>query len=174
MSLLLFSGAKNPEAKILSGCCPASDVMTGMRLKCLLKRSYVSQIVADFFSEMAGKFPPATASGISRLSPFHVQWWRERLGGWSWGWWAPQLPSSPGSLQSSPMPTDQLKVQQRSQKAHLYRVPQCMPPRRNWDSPKPSLNSDCAPPPGTKGGGGHTRLRVRGWGSPNSDDWRKA
>ncbi len=21
--------------------------------------------------------------------------------------------------------------------------------------------------------GGHTRLRVRGWGSPNSDDWRK-
>jgi hypothetical protein len=24
------------------------------------------------------------------------------------------------------------------------------------------------------GGGGHTRLRVRGWGSPNSDDWRKS
>jgi hypothetical protein len=23
-------------------------------------------------------------------------------------------------------------------------------------------------------GGGHTRLRVRGWGSPNSDDWRKS
>ncbi len=22
--------------------------------------------------------------------------------------------------------------------------------------------------------GGHTRLRVRGWGSPNSDDWRKS
>ncbi len=22
-------------------------------------------------------------------------------------------------------------------------------------------------------GGGHTRLRVRGWGSPNFDDWRK-
>jgi hypothetical protein len=21
-------------------------------------------------------------------------------------------------------------------------------------------------------GGGHTRLRARGWGSPNSDDWR--
>ncbi len=28
-------------------------------------------------------------------------------------------------------------------------------------------------PPGTKGGGGvHTRLRMRGWESPNSDDWR--
>ncbi len=28
-------------------------------------------------------------------------------------------------------------------------------------------------PPGTKGGGRHTRLRVRGWESPDSDDWRK-
>jgi hypothetical protein len=37
----------------------------------------------------------------------------------------------------------------------------------------PPLTSECAPPPGTKGGG-HTRLRVRGWGSPNSDDWRKS
>ncbi len=24
-----------------------------------------------------------------------------------------------------------------------------------------------------KGGGGYTLARVRGWGSPNSDDWRK-
>ncbi len=53
-------------------------------------------------------------------------------------------------------------------------VLQCLSPRRNWDSPTPSLPSECAPPPGTKGGGGHTRLRVRGWGSPNSYDWRKA
>ncbi len=29
------------------------------------------------------------------------------------------------------------------------------------------------PPPEPKGGG-HTRVRVRGWGSPNSDDWRKS
>ncbi len=44
----------------------------------------------------------------------------------------------------------------------------------NWASPNPSLASECAPPPGTKGwGGGHTRVRVRGWGSPNSNDWRK-
>jgi hypothetical protein len=48
-----------------------------------------------------------------------------------------------------------------------------MSPRRNWDSPNPSLASECAPPPRT-GGGGHTRLRVRGWGSPNSDEWRKS
>ena len=27
-----------------------------------------------------------------------------------------------------------------------------MSPRRNWDSPTPSLASKCAPPPRTKGG----------------------
>jgi hypothetical protein len=27
-----------------------------------------------------------------------------------------------------------------------------MSPRRNWDSPTPSLAKECAPPPGTKGG----------------------
>jgi hypothetical protein len=47
-------------------------------------------------------------------------------------------------------------------------------PRRNWDSPTPSLASECAPPPGTKEEGGHTRLRASGWGSPNSNDWRKS
>jgi hypothetical protein len=35
------------------------------------------------------------------------------------------------------------------------------------------LASECALPLGTKGWG-HTRLRVRGWGSPDSDDWRTA
>jgi hypothetical protein len=29
-------------------------------------------------------------------------------------------------------------------------------PRRNWDSPTPSLASECAPPPGTKGEGAHS------------------
>jgi hypothetical protein len=53
-------------------------------------------------------------------------------------------------------------------------APQSMSPRPNWDSPpNPSLASECAPPPRT-GGGGHTRLRASGWGSPNSDDWKKA
>jgi hypothetical protein len=27
---------------------------------------------------------------------------------------------------------------------------------------------------GPGGGGGHTCLRVRGWGNPNSDDWRNS
>ncbi len=61
-----------------------------------------------------------------------------------------------------------------AQSTYIYRVPQYMSPRRNWDSPTPYLASACAPPTGTKEGGGHTRLRVRGWGSPNSDDWRKS
>jgi hypothetical protein len=30
------------------------------------------------------------------------------------------------------------------------------------------------PLPPEPGGGGHIRLRVRGWGSSNSDDWRKS
>ncbi len=49
-----------------------------------------------------------------------------------------------------------------------------MSPRRNWDSPIPSLVCECAPSPRTKGWGGHTRQWARGWGSPNSDDWRKS
>jgi hypothetical protein len=41
-------------------------------------------------------------------------------------------------------------------------------------TPLPSLPQASVLPPRTKGGGGHTRLRVRGWGSPNSDDWRES
>ncbi len=41
-------------------------------------------------------------------------------------------------------------------------------------SPLSPLASECAPPPGTKGGGGTLALRERGWGSPNADDWRKS
>jgi hypothetical protein len=38
------------------------------------------------------------------------------------------------------------------QKYHM----QCMSPRRNWDSPTPSLASECAPPPRTVCGGAHS------------------
>jgi hypothetical protein len=48
-----------------------------------------------------------------------------------------------------------------------------MSPRRNWDSPTPSLASECATPPRAKRGRGHIRLRARGWERPNSD-WRKS
>jgi hypothetical protein len=33
---------------------------------------------------------------------------------------------------------------------------------------------DVPSPRNQRGGGVHTRLRVRGWGSPNSDDWRES
>ncbi len=54
-----------------------------------------------------------------------------------------------------------------------------MSPRRPWDSPNPSPASECAlplPRVGSMGGEAvrHTRLRLKGWGSPNSDDRRKS
>jgi hypothetical protein len=39
--------------------------------------------------------------------------------------------------------------------------------RQIWDSPHPSPAGECAPHPLVRGGG-HTRLRERGWGSRNS------
>jgi hypothetical protein len=51
-------------------------------------------------------------------------------------------------------------------------------PRWNWDSPNPSLASECALPPRTKwGGGAHSPAGEGlggGGGGPNSDDWRKS
>jgi hypothetical protein len=49
----------------------------------------------------------------------------------------------------------------------LYRQRMCPSPQnRGW-------GVGGVPIP-TTGERGHTRLRVRGWGSPNSDDWRKS
>jgi hypothetical protein len=42
-----------------------------------------------------------------------------------------------------------------------------------WTLPTPLSPASVPLPPEPGGGGGHTRLRVSGWGSPNSDDWRK-
>jgi hypothetical protein len=44
----------------------------------------------------------------------------------------------------------------QAQSTYMLRVPQCMSSRWNWDSPTPSLASECAPTPGTKGGGAHS------------------
>jgi hypothetical protein len=41
-----------------------------------------------------------------------------------------------------------------AQSTYIYRAPQCMSHRRNWDSPNPSPASECALPP-----------RPKGWGS---------
>jgi hypothetical protein len=40
-----------------------------------------------------------------------------------------------------------------------------MSPRRNWDSATPSLASECASPPGTKGGGGAHSPAAKGVGA---------
>jgi len=42
------------------------------------------------------------------------------------------------------------------QSTYIYRAPQCMSPRWNWDSPAPLAASECALPPGPKGGGAHS------------------
>jgi hypothetical protein len=60
-----------------------------------------------------------------------------------------------------------------SQSTYIYRAPQYMSPRWNWDSPTPLAASECALPAYQRVGG-HTRLRLKGWGSPNSNDWRNA
>jgi hypothetical protein len=59
-------------------------------------------------------------------------------------------------------------------KVLIYRAPQCMSPRRNWDTPNPSPASECVFPLDQRVEGGHTRLRLKGWESLNSDDWRKS
>jgi hypothetical protein len=42
--------------------------------------------------------------------------------------------------------------------------------RWNWDSPTPLAAGKCAPPPTLWYGGEHTRWRLKGWGSPNSNE----
>ncbi len=61
----------------------------------------------------------------------------------------------------------------RSQSTYIYRAPQCMSPRWNWDSP-PLQPQASVPSPPDQRVGGHTRLRLKGWGSPNSNNWRNA
>ncbi len=61
----------------------------------------------------------------------------------------------------------------QSQNTYKYRAPKCIP-SLELGLPQPlSCKRVCPPPPEPKGRG-HTRLRLRGWGSPNSDDWRKS
>ncbi len=48
-----------------------------------------------------------------------------------------------------------------------------MSPRRNWASPTPFPQASVPLPLWTKGGGAQSPAG-EGWGSPNSDDWRKS
>jgi hypothetical protein len=56
---------------------------------------------------------------------------------------------------------------------HIYLEYHSVCPLVEIGTPHP-LSHECAPPPPPTKGGGHTRLRVREWRSPNSDDWRKS
>jgi hypothetical protein len=57
-----------------------------------------------------------------------------------------------------------------SQSTYIPRVPQCLSPRLSWDS----LSHKRVCPSSRNQRGVHSRLRVRGWGSPCSDDWKKS
>jgi hypothetical protein len=46
----------------------------------------------------------------------------------------------------------QLHIPHWSRSTYIYRVPQCMSPRRNWDSSNPSPASECAHPPNQRVG----------------------
>jgi hypothetical protein len=60
-------------------------------------------------------------------------------------------------------------------KVHTYKEYHSVcPPRRNWDSPNPSLASEFAPPPRTKGGGGHSPAGEGVWGVPIPTTGEKA
>ncbi len=61
-----------------------------------------------------------------------------------------------------------------SHKVHTYLEYHTVP-SSELGPPIPSPASECLlPPPPQSKEGEHPRLRVRGWGIPNSDDWRKS
>ncbi len=50
------------------------------------------------------------------------------------------------------------------QSTYIYRAPQCMSPRWNWDSPTPLAASECALPPDQRVGGGAHSPAAKGVG----------
>jgi hypothetical protein len=60
-------------------------------------------------------------------------------------------------------------------KVHIFTEYHSVCPLVGIGTLPPPLSLASVPfPRAQRGGGGHSRLRVRGWGSPCSDDWRKA
>jgi hypothetical protein len=59
-------------------------------------------------------------------------------------------------------------------KVRIYKEYHCVCPLVRIGTLPTPLSPASKPLPPEPEGGGHTRLRVRGWGSPNSDDLRKA
>ncbi len=67
-----------------------------------------------------------------------------------------------------------LCLDQEDHKVHIFIEYHSVCPLVGIGTLPPPLSSASAPLPPEPKGGRHTRLRVRGWGSPNSDDWRKS
>ncbi len=62
-----------------------------------------------------------------------------------------------------------------SHKVHVYLEYHSVCPLVGIGTPHPlSCKQVCPHPPGNKGGGVHTPQRVRGWGSPNWNDWTES
>ncbi len=57
-------------------------------------------------------------------------------------------------------------------KVHKYLEYHSVCPLVGIGTPHPLSCKRVCPPPNQRGG--HTHLQVRGWGSPDSDDWRKS
>ncbi len=57
-------------------------------------------------------------------------------------------------------------------KVHIYKEYHSVCPLAEFGLPQPPLPQASVPFPRTKVGGAHSTA-VEGWGSPNSDDWRK-
>ena len=64
-------------------------------------------------------------------------------------------------------------VQAADHKVRIYKEYHSVCPIVGIGTPPTPLSPASVPLSPVPKGGGHTRLRVRGWGSPNSDDLRK-
>jgi hypothetical protein len=59
-------------------------------------------------------------------------------------------------------------------KVRIYKESTVYVPSSELGLSQPLSRQRVCPSPQNRGWGKHTRLRVRGWGSPNSDDLRKS
>jgi hypothetical protein len=89
------------------------------------------------------------------------------------GIWARSRSFSPRTYSAKDVPACQAAYSP-GHKVHIYTEYHSVCPLVGIRTlPSPSLASECAPPPQPKGGRAHSPAG-KGWGSPNSDDWRKS
>ncbi len=87
--------------------------------------------------------------------------WRVR---WTWRCWAREDAEAAAGRRTAGL-RSQFKLHRAGRELSFFSS------RRNWDSPILPLAGECAPHLLVQARGGrHTRLRERGWASPNSDE----